>query len=125
MSDPKEIRILPPMVEGEWQTKHDAFFLAATPKFYEWLSWVITLAAMSYVQHKSPSSPMYVLIGITYVLTFYYYIAFFRQFKFRGFPLLKSPRDVRLVSYILSFLLSATMWGLVNEAVRVIVATQP
>ena len=125
MTDPKEINFSAEKTEHEWQTTSDAFFLAATPKLYEWLRWVITLAAISYVQHKSHSTAISVLLGVTYALTFSYFMVFFYQFKFTGLPVLKTPRAARLVSIILSGLLGGATWYLVRESVNAIVSSQP
>ena len=125
MTDPKEINFSAEKTEYEWQVTSDAFFLAATPKLYEWLRWVITLAAISFVQQKSHSTAISVLLGLTYGLTFSYFMAFFYQFKFTGIPVLKTPRTARLVSIILSGLLGIATWYLIRESVNVIVASQP
>ncbi len=125
MSDRKEINFSAKKSEGEWRATADAFFLAATPKFYEWLRWVITLAAISYVQRKSHSTAITVLLGITYALSISYFMAFFYQFRFIGLPLLKNPRAARFASILLSGLLGGATWYLVRESVRAIVASQP
>jgi len=125
MSDRKEIDFSIEKNEYEWQTTFDSFFLAATPEFYEWLRWVITLAAVSYVQRKSHSMAITVLLGVAYALSFSYFMAFFHQFKFTGFPLLKNPRADRFVSILLSGLLGGATWYLVSESITAIVASQP
>lgn len=125
MADPKEIDFSAKKTEAEWQEKLDTFFLAATPKLFEWLRWVITLSALTYVQHKTKFPAVSVLLGVTYFLTVSYFIAFFYQFRFRGFPLLKSPRVALFTSLLLSGLLGGVTFLLVNEAVSAFVSTQP
>ncbi len=68
MPDPKKITLSAQKSEAKWQTTLDTFFLAATPKVYEWLRWVIILAALSYVQRKCNSTAITVLLGVTYAL---------------------------------------------------------
>ena len=43
MVEPVEVDLSVKKTEPEWQAEIDAFVLAAAPKVYEWLRWVITL----------------------------------------------------------------------------------
>jgi threonine/homoserine/homoserine lactone efflux protein len=126
MTDPKEIDLSQQKSEAQWQATLDAFFLAVTPKVFEWLRWVITLAVLSVVQRKSNSFALSVLLGITYVLSILYFNAFFFQFRFVGLPLLKDRRLLsRFVSIFLSALLGGLTWYLVTESVRIVVRHSP
>jgi len=125
MIDPKEIDFAAKKDEAGWQGVIDNFFLSATPKLYEWLRWVITLAALTYVQHKTNSTSVLVILRVTYTFTFFYFIAYFFQFRFKGLPLLKNPKLALFSSLLISGLLAYFTWYIVTEAVNAVAQSQP
>ena len=124
MNNPNEIDFSAKKSEAGWQHVTDNFYLKATPKVYEWLGWVITLAALTYVQHKVNSPYISAIITITYILTYFYYIAYFYQFLFIGLPFLKKSKFALFVSYVLSSILAVITWLIVREAVNAITMSQ-
>ena len=125
MANPKEIDLSAKKTESQWQEEVDTFVLAAAPKLYEWLRWVITLAALTYVELKTKSAAVTVLLAVTSSLTFLYFLSFFYRFQIKGLPFLKNPRAARFASLLISGLLGGITWYLVNEAVRAVVSSQP
>ncbi len=125
MTDPVEVDLSGKKSESEWQDLLDAFVLEATPKIYEWLRWVLTLAALTYVQHKSKSTALSVLLAVTGSLTFLYFLSFFYQIRIKNIPFLKRSRVALFASLLVSGLLGGITWLLVNEAVRAVVSSQP
>ena len=124
MKNPNKIDFSVQKSEAEWQHVTDNFFLKATPKVYEWLGWVITLAALTYVQHKTNSTYISVIVVITYILTYFYYIAYFYQFLFIGLPFLKKSKLALFASYVFSSLLAVITWLIVREAVNAVTMSQ-
>ena len=124
MNNPQRIDLSSQKSETEWQHITDNFFLKATPKIYEWLSWVITLAALTYVQHKTKSIYISTTLVITYVFTYFYYITYFYQFLFVGFTFIKKSKLALFVSLILSGLLGYATWFIAREAVNAIAMSQ-
>ncbi len=124
MNTPNKIDFSVKKSEAEWRHVIDNFFLKATPKVYEWLSWVITLAALTYVQYKTNSTYISVVVVITYTLTYFYYIAHFYQFLFIGLPFFKKTRLALFVSYVLSSLLAVITWLVVRETVNAVTMSQ-
>ena len=125
MTEPKEIDFSVKKTESEWQDTHDNFFIKATPKIFEWLSWVITLAALTFVQHKTKSTYVSVVLGVTYFFSVAYFFAYFYQFRFKGFPLVKNQKLVLLISLFFSGLLGGLTWLLIREAVNAVVLSTP
>ncbi len=120
MKEPIEIDFSAEKTELEFQKLTDKFFLAAAPKIYEWFRWVITLAALSYVQKKTNSKVILDIIHITYTFTAFYFVSYFYQFRFVGFPILKNQKVVFFLSSILSGLLTYFTIYMVTEAVKIV-----
>lgn len=111
--------------ENEWQDAFDRFWLAATPKLFEWLRWVLALAALSYVAKKANSTLLQSIVSLANTAVMFYYFAYFSQFQFRGLPFIKSRRSELLASVVLSAGIAAITYGLVQYSIDVLVATQP
>ena len=125
MIDQNEIDFSVKKTEAGWQHIIDSFFLSATPKLYEWLRWVITLAAITYVQNKTNSAFISAVLQTTYLFTTFYFIANFYQFRFKGLPLIKNPKIALFASLLISGLLAYFTWYMVTEAVNAVVLSQP
>lgn len=59
----------------------DEFWLAATPRIFEWLRWAITLAAIQFVANRTHSPWAYTVLVLGYMALLNYYWAFFGQFR--------------------------------------------
>lgn len=125
MADLKEIDFSIKKTESEWLDSSDNFFIKATPKIFEWLSWVITLAALTFVQQKTKSTYVSVTLVVTYFFSISYFFAYFYQFRFKGFSLVKNKNLALLVSLSFSGLLGGLTWLLVREAVNAVVLSTP
>lgn len=124
MSEEKEVDLLGFARRSLTYSDLDRFYLAVTPKLYEWLRWVLTLAALSYVQKKSDSFALRLLFGLTLGLTCAYLNSFFYQFRFTGIPYVKSPTVARSLSILLAGSLGFATWLMVTAAVEALVAAQ-
>jgi len=111
--------------EYEWGETRDKFFLEATPKIFEWMRWIIVLAVVSYIKEISDSTAIKILLWILYIFTYGYFYSYFYQFKFFGFPGLKTDRARFLGSLFFSFLLTLATILLVTESIRIIAKTYP
>lgn len=124
MNDPRKIDFSAKKTEAEWQATLDAFVLAATPKLFEWLRWVLTLAVLRFVAQKTGSTALSVSLAITNGLLVLYFYSYFFQFSFTHAGI-RSVRVARVVSVALSGALGGITWYLVVEAVHAVVAAQP
>lgn len=123
MKDPREIDLSARKTEAGWQETIDAFVLAATPKLFEWLGWVLTLGALRFVANKTQSIAVLVAPGITNGLLILYFYSYFYQFTFTH-QALRNRRTAQAVSLALSGALGGFTWYFVTELVNAVVASQ-
>lgn len=86
-----------------WARTYERFFLAATPKFFEWIGWVFVLGALQYSREASGSSILAIVEGIATVLLYMYFFSFFVRIKVVGWPFV--ARD-GWVTFIVSGIIS-------------------
>jgi len=79
--DKQQIDLQKERSEPEMQEVLDRFYLAATPKYFEWLGWVAALAAVTYLKNKHGGFALSAILTIGYVLLFSYFQAFFYRFE--------------------------------------------
>jgi len=125
MTEPTKVDIRAKKSEAEWIKVQDRFWLAATPKIFEWLRWAVILAAVTYVSQKSDSPILTVLVGLCYGSMLLYFQAFFAQFEFENVPFVRSPSLQRTVSILLSALLAFGTYWLIRFSIDVLVANHP
>ena len=107
---PIELDLRQRETEAGWQRLIDSFALEATPKWFEWLGWVLVLAAFEYVAHRSGHPLAWLAPAICVLMLWLYFNAFFFRLHFKRWPGIKSQRAERAVSVVLSGLLSAVSW---------------
>lgn len=103
--------------EAEWQKALDDFWMKATPKWFEWLGWIIILGAFTFLNKTQENLIIKVITGISYIALFFYLQSFFFSFEFHGLPFVKSEKVRRIISLILSVLLSYGAWLFLREVV--------
>jgi hypothetical protein len=108
--------------EPGWQRIMDRFALAAAPKWFEWLEWILVLAAFQYLADKDGGGLARLVPAVSVLLLWFYFNAFFFRLEFRGLPLVRSGRVERIVSIILSGVLAPAFW-LAAKTIADIVAT--
>lgn len=117
MSETEKVDPSTKLSEADVQAELDRFFLAATPKIYEWLRWVLALAALTWAEQQTHSVSIGILLTTTYVCSMFYFFAFFYQFR----PNFVSNRVSRIFAGIAYGVLASGTWFLVQEAVRAVV----
>lgn len=120
----KEVNFNTEKSEYDWIKTSDTFWLMATPKIFEWLSWTIMLAAVSYASEYSNSAVLSVIRNTSYIALFLYYQSFFYQFRFTGiwFFKSKSSHTQRGVSLFISLILSLATFYIVALSVSALVS---
>ncbi len=106
--------------EAGWQHVIDAFALAAVPKWFEWLGWVLVLSAFQFVANESAHPAARVIPRVCGALLFLYFNAFFFRLHFKGWPGITSPRVERTVSIVVSGALSAACWASATFIARLV-----
>lgn len=92
--------------EAAWQVWLDRLYLAALPVWFDWLKWIMMLAALKVIAVKSGSPTVGWLVIFSSLLMLLYFIAFFGRIRIRGLSFIGSERKQFLVSVILSGLFS-------------------
>jgi len=109
--------------EAGWQATLDGFALRAVPRWFEWLGWVLALAALQYFEIKSRSIVGAVLLGISWGFLWLYFSAFFYRVKFKGLPFVR-PSIERVVSIVLSGVLAYLSWWIARHLASLVAAQQ-
>ncbi len=92
--------------EFGWMKRIDRVYLAVIPKWFEWLGWILILGALQYFQKQSNSTFLAVLLLLSYISLWRYFIAVFDSLHFTGTPFLKSHRWEVVFSSVVSGLLA-------------------
>jgi len=103
--------------EAEWQRRIDDFWKQATPVWFQWLEWLFILGVIAYLAKETQSAVLKLVSSVSYAVLFLYLQALFFSLEFHGFPLVKSERVGRIVSLVLSAVLSVTFWLLLTRVV--------
>jgi hypothetical protein len=109
--------------EAGWQGVIDRFALSATPRWFEWLGWVLVLAAFEFVATKSDNPGVRVAVAASIALLWLYFNAFFFRFHFKGWPWITSVGVERSISLVLSGALATLCYLAARWIVGVVAAT--
>jgi hypothetical protein len=96
--------------EAGWQKAVDDFWLKAAPKWFEWLSWVLILGVFTFLDKNYKIPIVSAVTIISYLSLLFYLQSFFFSIEFHGVPFVKSDRIRRLISLLLSGILSYSVW---------------
>lgn len=108
--------------EAGWQQVIDGFALEATPRWFEWLGWVLVLAAFQYLADQGGSRLVRMVPALSVGLLWLYFNAFFFRLQIKGWPLVQSARTERALSIVLSGSLSMACWFAVRSVATVVAA---
>jgi hypothetical protein len=106
--------------EYGWQRTIDNFWLKGTPKWFEWLEWVIILGVFTFLDKNYEIPVISIIVVISYLAFLFYFNSFFFSIEFHGVPYVKSNRKRRLVSLILSAILTIGVLSLLTRTVSAI-----
>jgi hypothetical protein len=105
--------------EHEWQKTLDKFWLSATPKWFEWLGWVLIIGAVTFVAKKTDNVVVVVVNVLSYSFFLMYFQSFFFQFEFINIPFLKKhPRVSRAVTLLVSAVLGTSVYLLLKLSIE-------
>ena len=122
--EPIKIDLRRQETEAGWIAVQDRLGLKATPVWFNWIGWIIALGALHYFHDKSQSIAIAIIIGISYVLLWFYFIGFFFRFEIKGIPFLAKPRIARLISFIISGSFAFAAWQVATTVAREIARFQ-
>lgn len=103
--------------EYEWQKIIDKFWLIFTPNWFNWLSWVLIIGAITYLAEKSNNILLNVAEIISYLSLFHYLQAFFYSLEFHGIPFIKNEKVRRAISLLISAFLASGIFLFLSKLV--------
>jgi len=56
----------------DFEAQFNKFWLAATPKIFEWIGWIAALGAIGFVHAKTKSTAALILLLVGYASFFFY-----------------------------------------------------
>lgn len=124
MDDRPQVDLSAKKSESEWLAASDRFWLAVTPKLFEWLGWVALLAGVSFVQKKTGSGWLSVFIVLCTISLMFYFFAFFSKIEFKGF-FSRYPYVQRIISICLSSALAGLAYYLAWASINVLASANP
>ncbi len=83
MSEARLIDATQEKTEAEWLATLDRFWLAATPKLFDWYKWAACLAGLEIVKERNPHWALLGIYSFSYCALIFYFHAFFAQFQFK------------------------------------------
>jgi len=110
--------------EAEWLASSDRFWIAVTPKLFEWLGWVALLAGVSFVQKKTGSGWLLLFLVFCTTSLMFYFFALFAKIEFKGY-LSSHPNIQRFISISLSSALAGGAYYLAMASVNVLSSAAP
>jgi len=103
--------------EAGWQETLDSFWRKVTPEWFQWLGWVIMIGGLNFLAKETRNISLQIISGVSYVALFFYLQSIFFSLEFHGFPFIKSEQIRRVVSLIVSGILSVTLFLLLTSLV--------
>jgi len=79
--------------EADWQRVLDDFWIKTTPRWFEWLGWVLILGAFSFLTKLTQNMILNIACGFSCVALFFYLQSFFSLWIYMDF-LLSSRRKL-------------------------------
>lgn len=107
-----------PNTNNSWIERNHRFWYVATPKIFEWFSWVAVLGALSYLYKKSSSPVLLGLMILGYLGLIFYFSAFFARHTLK-ISFIRTKRNQEFTSGILAALLGYFASVLAQHAVSV------
>ena len=105
--------------EAGWQKQVDKFWLSVTPKWFEWIGWLLIIGALSYVEQTTSNIAVKIIYIISFLFLWMYFQSFFFQFEFVNLPFFKThQKTARLISLIISGVLGIGVYSLIFFSVN-------
>lgn len=110
--------------EAGWIVANDKFWLAFTPKLFEWIGWVFILGAIDYMTMAAPTFHLTLMKAVCVISLQWYFMAFFWKFRFTGLPFGTGPRSSLIWRGAIAFVLSFGFWFAARAVAEQIAAFQ-
>ena len=104
--------------EAGWLKILDNFWLKITPKWFEWLGWIIILGILTFGVKQTQNLFLKFTLNFSYAILFLYLQSVFFSLEFYGLPFVKSKKIRRGISIALSALLFYGIWSFLKKLVE-------
>ena len=106
--------------EGGWQDTFDAFWIKITPGWFSILEWVLILGVISYLAIQTQNIILRLVSVISHIFLFFYIQSVFYSIEFVNIPGIKSFKWERIISIVLSGLISISIWLLISKLITLV-----
>jgi hypothetical protein len=96
--------------EAGWIRILDNLGKNAAPVWFNWLAWILIIAAFQYLFHKSRTIVLVPILVISVGLFWLHLQAFFYRLRFRNWPILRHWDSSRVPSMLVSAFLAWGCW---------------
>lgn len=122
-NDFREVNLQAKKTEAGWYMAVSRFFLRATPRLFEWFSWVLILGALSYLSESTESLAVEILLFAGWMFFIFYFLYYINQYTWRGLGFVytykgfKRIEDWRL-DRVISLGLTIILWHFLRVEIR-------
>lgn len=114
---PTEVNLRAEQTEAEWLQAFDRFWMRFTPRWFDWLQWILVLGVIKFIAAETQNKFVDTAYQLSHFGLYFYLQALFFSIEFEGFPVLKSRCAQRVASLLLSGLLTFAVWHFLHHLV--------
>ena len=103
--------------EAGWIRSSDDFWMKATPRWFEWLGWVLILGAFAFLIELTSNAVVRIAYDLSYIALFFYLQSFFFSLDFHGLPFVRSEKIREYLSLLISGILAVGTWLFLHRLV--------
>ena len=103
--------------EAESIKAWDQFWINITPLWFDWLQWILVLGVIGYISEQSQNIFLRLIYAFSYMAFYSYIQGIFYSLEFQGLSFIKSKRAKRLMSLVLSGIMSIAIWFLISHVI--------
>lgn len=103
--------------EVGWIRASDDFWMKATPRWFEWLGWVLILGAFAFLIELTSNAVVRIAYAFSYFALLCYLQSFFFSLDFHGLPFVKSEKIRGYLSLLISGILAFGTWLFLHRLV--------
>lgn len=111
----KEINLSAQKTEHEWLESIDEFWLKNTPKWFEFLNWIVLLSIFYFLAKQTGDWKILIIFGISFVSLWQFLGSYFYNIHIKGIPFIKNERAERLFSLLIGAIISTGIILLLND----------
>jgi uncharacterized membrane protein (DUF373 family) len=103
--------------EYGWQKAVDNFWLAVTPKWFEFLNWIVLLGLFHFLSDYTKDWKIKIVYLVSNIALYFFLQSFFFNLHFEGIPFLKNKTAKRLFSLIIGAIISLGVFFFIQNII--------